>query len=544
MTLKTLAMPSAFFRYGAAVLLGISVAVVAFATPTNADIPATQPAFDYKPGVDRVMNELRDDATRDSAERIMRGFPEVALPIARHNLTSQFNDLPPDVRSAVLIILDRNHAARAHYLDLNDADHRWNDDSATELYKKFGHHDPAWDDSAIKAILSVVDTKPDFKLIEKLNSQGCDNPMFVYFSLRAKTKEDKDHKLVKPLDDVADTIVSLGYPASRKCFALAYSVLGHLPASGNKLGDDENKNIKARLDSALSFYPDAVKENMGSLKESQLADLLQENYFRLWGDRLKAFETVYPVVSAALPGSTVPLDLKGTAYINLAWDARDSGWASTVTEKGAALMMERLQTARAALTEAWKKDSFDYIAATQMITVVLGDGSGKNEMEQWFVRAVEAYPDYVAAYHSKMYFLEPKWYGSPDEMIAFGHECAATQNYGLAIPLRLVGAHEALSHYTGQQYSLTPVRAYFHDNAPMVWDDISSVYVPTLALYPNDYFDRSYFARYAAWCHHYDEADRQFKLLGDHVNLRAFTSQTELDELRGEAASNAANHTP
>src|ERR1700722_13250555 len=106
----------------------------------GADLPATRPAFDYKPGVVRVMTKLRDESTCDSAEASIREFPEDALPIARQELDGEFKDLPADVKQTVVALLDRNHAARAHFAEMQAADRHWNENSVTEIYKKFGHH--------------------------------------------------------------------------------------------------------------------------------------------------------------------------------------------------------------------------------------------------------------------------------------------------------------------------------------------------------------------------------------------------------------------
>jgi hypothetical protein len=174
---------------------------------------------------------------------------------------------------------------------------------------------------------------------------------------------------------------------------------------------------------------------------------------------------------------------------------------------------------------------------------VLGEGSGQAEIEKWFIKAIEANPDHLPAYRAKMYFLEPKWYGGPDQMLAFGHECLATQNFAAGIPMELASAHEALSRYSGASYNSKPQPQYFQDNAD-AWEDICAGFVPALALAPDDYHDRSLFARYALWCGQYDEANRQFKLLADHADLGVFGSQAQFNKLRNEANTQSASTQP
>jgi hypothetical protein len=509
------------------------------------DVPPTARNLNYKPGVDQVLTMLRSPDTVQSAERIIRGFPEEALPIAQDDLAHQFSDLPPDVRAEVQRIIDRNHAARAHFKQLADAEAAWSHDLIRDSYQKVGVHNPKWDDDAVAAMLSFVANKPDLNLFQKAEQEGCTDPLFCYFNVRTLRLSDMD-KYRASVNDAADTLVRSDYPAIRKCFALLYAV------ESSFLGDQPKPDFTAEklqqnrdhLDAALALFPLVCQEpNVPPADLAQMADLMENDYYRCTGDRAKSIDTVFSVVANALPGSTIPLDLKGRVYIDLAWDARGSGWASTVTDNGQRLMQQRLQIARQVFTQACDKDPFDYTAPTQMIGVVLGDGSGQPEMEKWFNKAVEAYPDNQDAYSKRMYFLEPKWYGSQQAMLDFGHECVATQNFGSGIPLELASAHEALSRYYGNGYSSTPQRQYFHDD-PSVWPDVCASCVPTLYLFPDDYYVRSLFALYADWCGEYGEAIHQFKLLGDHPDLTVFGSQEQFYELRNEALTQSATTQP
>ena len=64
-------------------------------------------------------------------------------------------------------------------------------------------------------------------------------------------------------------------------------------------------------------------------------------------------------------------------------------------------------------------------------------------MELWFDRAMELDPnDYDACYY-KLYYLEPKWYGSVKDMLDFGRECVDSKVWGGRVPLVLTDAHYA-----------------------------------------------------------------------------------------------------
>jgi hypothetical protein len=59
-----------------------------------------------------------------------------------------------------------------------------------------------------------------------------------------------------------------------------------------------------------------------------------------------------------------------------------------------------------------------------MITVEMAIGEGnRDEMEKWFWRAMDADNDNLDACNKKLLWLEPKWHGSPEEMLEFARTC-------------------------------------------------------------------------------------------------------------------------
>jgi hypothetical protein len=228
----------------------------------------------------------------------------------------------------------------------------------------------------------------------------------------------------------------------------------------------------------------------------------------------------------------VPQTFKGYFYVKYAWDARGGGWANTVTDDGWRKMAERLTQARGALEEAWKLDPNSDAAATEMLTVELGQGNDRASMEKWFSRAMQANPDNYQACRSKMYYLEPKWHGSPEEMITFGRECLAARNWATNSPFLILDAHDTLA----TNY-LKDKDTYFRQ--PEVWTDICAVYQPMLRAEPKTAWTRSRLAYYASLAGKWDEADRQFKLLGNRAVARQFGGEEAMQEFRRRAADEA-----
>ena len=115
-----------------------------------------------------------------------------------------------------------------------------------------------------------------------------------------------------------------------------------------------------------------------------------------------------------------------------------------------------------------------------MMRVELGQGKGRPRMELWFKRAADLNPNYYDAFYAKLYYLEPKWYGSPKDMIEFGRECVNSKKWGGQVPLILKDAHEALIKYEPAKDK----PGYW--KRPEVWKDINAAFEKFFALNPQE----------------------------------------------------------
>src|SRR5439155_26002432 len=141
--------------------------------------------------------------------------------------------------------------------------------------------------------------------------------------------------------------------------------------------------------------------------------------------------------------------------------------------------------------KAWELNPRDERIAYQMIVIELGQGKGRPRMEMWFNRAAELNPNYYEAFHAKLYYLEPKWYGSPEEMIEFGRQCVASTNWGGRVPLILKDAHDSLAKYLPKDKQAS----YWKRRE--VWKDIKAAFEKFLALNPDETRWRHNYARHA-----------------------------------------------
>jgi hypothetical protein len=241
---------------------------------------------------------------------------------------------------------------------------------------------------------------------------------------------------------------------------------------------------------------------------------------------------VYNEMNKVMPDGTAALTYKGKYYTKYAWEARGNGWANTVTQEGWKVMAERLVVAQESLEKAWSLDNSNAEAASSMITVELGQGQGRPRMDTWYKRAMAADPNNFAACSAKLYYLEPKWYGNEDAMLAFGRELVRAGNWKARLPFILVDAHAALARYQPNNLD-----GYYQQDG--VWADLKSVYDPYLQINPQALRDRSQYALLACKCNQWEEANRQFQVMGDRPDPGVFPNRNEYMRLRNEAAARA-----
>jgi hypothetical protein len=145
-----------------------------------------------------------------------------------------------------------------------------------------------------------------------------------------------------------------------------------------------------------------------------------------------------------------------------------------------------------------------------MLEIEKGIGGDRATMELWFDRAMKADGDDRTACFSKLDWLDPKWHGSEEEMLAFGRACRDTKNWRTGITLLVADAHRRIAcRLGGKQVE--------YMSLPTVWADIQPVYDEYLKHHPNDDVARSKFATFCYLGRHYREAQAQYVALGDRL---------------------------
>jgi len=124
----------------------------------------------------------------------------------------------------------------------------------------------------------------------------------------------------------------------------------------------------------------------------------------------------------------------GAMAINLAWKARGSGYAHTVTDEGWVGFHKHLNVAREALSQAWESRKNIVHAPYHMMTVAKGLEGG-DEMRMWFDRTIAARLEYRNAYIGMYWGLLPRWYGSHRQMLDFANECFEQGMWETRVPV-------------------------------------------------------------------------------------------------------------
>jgi hypothetical protein len=285
---------------------------------------------------------------------------------------------------------------------------------------------------------------------------------------------------------------------------------------------------KAQIDDWVakgkSLFPQILAEpDLPRQALFDLFNLLAQASVSIYGDRRTLPNSLFDQLQNSSIEKSVVLTIQGSFNIDYAWDARGNGYANTVTGGGWALMQQRLTKADAALENAWAMDHADSAAAAEMIRVEQGQGQGRDRMELWFKRAMDADPDNYYACAQKLYYLEPKWYGNAQEMLKFGHECRDGGNWDAGIPYILIDAHVSLSHYdSGGQWQQAMQPAYFQNN-PQAWDDVQSTYEQDRKHRPRSVYKELMFAKIASYCGHWDKVIQILDDVGDAYDTRAWS---------------------
>jgi hypothetical protein len=256
----------------------------------------------------------------------------------------------------------------------------------------------------------------------------CDDPVVLCISAIALDAID-DPRAARAAQLAWEAMAESKYPAYRRALA------GVLAAKYRPADDGGDEGLNDFWTKVINLYVEAHSEiDLDAVDMSYV-------FAKVWPRIRSEFkiavaeELVRRLDETPAVNRWVANMARGHLQMRLAWEARGSGYANTVTPEGWAAFAHHQQQAAQCFRAAHELQPGLPNAATEMISVAMAGHSAPGEDERfWFDRAVWAQIDYWPAYEKYIWSLRPRWGGSHSAMIRFGLECARTGRYDTAVP--------------------------------------------------------------------------------------------------------------
>lgn len=416
----------------------------------------------------------------------------------------------------------------------------WNRRTLQGAYDRVGKRNARWDEPARKTMELAArmfsgEVDPEVTLNDVYASAsaavhaGCDDPMLLDLYSRSSVGPNHPGMLeaVRRTRVSARALAASQYPAVRRAFAL--QVRGHQALSVGAPGDEVRKEAERDFDAALALLGESVaSDEHNEFWEAIWLDILREvtrGYRTLGVAAEAAYDRVDAGLSRVADAKVLRLLFRGIFWLNYGWEARTTAFAPAVPAGGFDALEKRLAVARTAFEQAWQLRPGNGVAARYLMDIDRSIGGDRATMELWFDRAMKANGDDRAACFTKLDWLDPKWHGSAEEMLAFGRACRDTKNWRTGITLLVADAHWRIAGELGPEQGK-------YMNLPEVWADIQPVYDEYLKHHPNDDVARSKFATFCFVGGHYREAQVQYETLGDRLTEWSEFPYVPLEEMK------------
>ena len=408
-------------------------------------------------------------------------------------------------------------------------------------YDKVGKKDPRWDKLVHEALelacrKTVEPFDPDIshekisKSAKAAMDAGCDDPLLVHLYTQASVAANNPgaEEATRRIKASARALAAGRYPAFRRAAVL--QLAGGITLDEKAATDASRKEGERDFEAALALLAESVAtDERNEFWEDRWFEALNKNirvYRKSGLDGPAAYERVDAKLAAIPELKVLRLRMRGNFWLNYGWEARTEAFAPDVPAGGFELLERRLTVARKALEEAWKLRPDDARTASGLLEIERSIGGDRANMELWFEQAMKADGDDRDACWSKLEWLDPKWHGTAEEMVAFGRQCRDTKNWRAGITLLCADAHYRHSVMLDNEER----RKYLA--SPEVWSDIKSVYDEYIKHYPMDYTARSKYAALAYSSRHFPEAHALFEALGDNLTSWPDFPYTPLEGLK------------
>jgi len=216
----------------------------------------------------------------------------------------------------------------------------------------------------------------------------------------------------------------------------------------------------------------------------------------------------------------------GYAHNRMAWNSRGGGYANSVTQGGATEFERSQRKALVHLKNAHRINP-NFPHAAHLMMDIARTGNVNEPIREWFQASIAAQFDYLPAYDSMLFYLYPRWHGSPEQMIEFGRMCLKSERYDTSVPYFFISAiNQAVSQSSRNPF--TAARQIYVDD-PKLYGDVKRClmsYMNRPDMPVEGGFSKkrllSKLAGFAVNALKYDEAKSYFDQIGNDIDRISF----------------------
>jgi hypothetical protein len=410
----------------------------------------------------------------------------------------------------------------------------WVENSLLESYAAAGQRSPKWDAQVERALrlaarqwTSDATTPADvydriWAETSEAQAAGCSDPLVAYVRYRFSWGAAPRHEL----NDAVTRLEASAYPAHWKGWA-ALALEQEFRPCCVMYEPDPGKPFRAtHVARARAHLPAIVADRtMPTRRVVQYANRLLQAYMWLDKDYEAHYKDVRAIIVAARgqQDASLPI-LEAWLHVRLGNAARGTKWASETSPEQFAEQAREMDVADGLAARALASGA-DPVELAPIASAVAWGRGDREALEAWFTVGTALEPGDYTWYDDKVKWLQARWFGSDDELLAFGREMLAREHFEARVSMVLLDAHHRVQ--TGP-----PKKDGYHAR-PDVCSDYVAIYDGLLARYPEAWGDRNRYLQRLIECQSWDGASRQLAALGP--------SQVRSGALRGQAAYDATS---
>lgn len=139
---------------------------------------------------------------------------------------------------------------------------------------------------------------------------------------------------------------------------------------------------------------------------------------KTWDERMKTLQQWRDEI----PSDATPLIALARGHVKGAWEARGSGFASTVSQEGWKVFQDRLELAATFAEQARKMEPKDPELYRVLVDIGKGQQANREKIDEWVERGREIDPTYYPLYLATAEYLLPRWHGQAGDVERFAEE--------------------------------------------------------------------------------------------------------------------------